>query len=120
MASARPGGHGEIILKGPSGVITRHGPIGPTGPAAHGGYAGAYAGGYAGGYDGGYDDGSYYGDDDGDDGSYHGEGAGWDGGYSGVVHGNGATIVAPAAAGAVVAGPAAHGGAVGAAFAPGR
>lgn len=111
MASARPSGHGEIILKGPSGVITRHGPIGPTGPAAHGGAYGH------GGYDGAWDDGSYYGDD-GDDGSYHGEGAGYDGGYSGVVHGNGATIVAPAASAAVVAGPA-HG-AVGAAFAPGK
>lgn len=37
MALANCAPHGEeIILKGPSGIITPHGPIGPTGPA-HGG-----------------------------------------------------------------------------------
>lgn len=35
LAAAAPHGE-EIILKGPSGIITPHGPIGPTGPA-HGG-----------------------------------------------------------------------------------
>lgn len=98
--SAKPSGHGgEFVLKGPSGIVTSHGPIGPTGPATGGDGKWAGDGGYYGG-----DDGYYGGDggwDDGDDGSYHGEGAG---GYSGVVHGNGATIIAPHAAAAVVAG----------------
>lgn len=44
---------GGVIVKGPSGVVTGHGPIGPTGPAqgddgfyygAFGGFRGAYPG----------------------------------------------------------------------------
>lgn len=39
------GGAG-VVIKGPSGVVTGHGPIGPTGPA-HGG-DGFYYGGFGG------------------------------------------------------------------------
>lgn len=50
MASHSGGG---VLVKGPSGVVTGHGPIGPTGPA-HGGdgfFYGAF-GGFGGGYPG--------------------------------------------------------------------
>ncbi|XP_030750693.1 glycine-rich cell wall structural protein 2-like isoform X2 [Sitophilus oryzae] len=78
-------GGAKIILKGPSGIITSKGPIGPSGIGAGG--AGGWEG--AGAWNGGgYDDGQYRGEGGwqggwegegswgGDDGSYHGEGEG--------------------------------------------
>lgn len=56
LAHAKPSYYDDgIILKGPSGVITKDGPIGPTGPATGGSDEGKYA------------------EDDGDDGSYPGD-----------------------------------------------
>lgn len=96
LASARPSIHGDhgVILRGPSGVITHAGPIGPS-DLAHVNYGHYYGdeGHYNGAddhYDG--DDGHYPGDDD--DGSYHGEGAGV---HSGIVATHSATIIAPGA-----------------------
>lgn len=43
-------GGGGVLVKGPSGVVTGHGPIGPTGPA-HGG-DGFYYGGFGAGFPG--------------------------------------------------------------------
>ncbi|KAH0998813.1 hypothetical protein HUJ05_009644 [Dendroctonus ponderosae] len=74
--------HAGIILKGPSGIITPNGPIGPDGRGAGAGWVGAGA--WSG------DDGSW----DGDDGSWKGEGA-WGGndiilkGPSGAITKNG-------------------------------
>lgn len=50
FAHARPSYDDGIILKGPSGIITKDGPIGPNGPATGGSDEGKY------------DDGSYPGD----------------------------------------------------------
>lgn len=74
--------HAGIILKGPSGIITPNGPIGPDGRGAGAGWVGA---------------GAWSGDDgrwDGDDGSWKGDGA-WGGndiilkGPSGAITKNG-------------------------------
>lgn len=83
LATAAPYHRDEVILKGPSGIITPHGPIGPTGPA-HGG-EGHYA--YDGEDDGQYHEGHY---DHYDDGQYHGEGAYYH-------HAPAVAIIAPAA-----------------------
>lgn len=79
VAASAPYHGDEVILKGPSGIITPHGPIGPTGPA-HGGEEYHH---YGGEDDGQYHEGHY------DDGQYHGEGA--------YHHAPAVAIIAPAA-----------------------
>lgn len=70
VAASAPYHGDEVILKGPSGIITPHGPIGPTGPAHGDDHHYAYDG---------EDDGQYHGEHYShghyDDGQYHGEGA---------------------------------------------
>lgn len=111
IAHAKPSYYDDgIILKGPSGVITKNGPIGPTGPAAPA-YAGGYAGGYGGGYGGAYGgegayDGRYDGEeDDGDDGSYPGDRDDDGGYYGGPAYAGPAAEAIVARAGPVYAAP---------------
>lgn len=100
FASAKPSGHGGVLVAGPAGVVTGHGAVGAWGGGwGHGGHGAALIAPAATAVvSGGWGHGGGWGGHGG-----WGVGGGW-GGWGG--HGHGVAVVGPHAEPAVIAGPA--------------